>query len=271
MEPTKTLELLTTRKAALQPLQAQKLYLNAADKIAKAIYNGQWKSGDKLPSERELSNALEVSRTTIRQSMAALEALSVIRIKAGVGAFVQEKALEIIASELISEMVAQGDPMMMVEARRTIEPGIARLAALNRTEKDLSHLEMILQEMEQNQILDVNEQGYINADIRFHLTIAIASHNPILQTYIEDLTERMQHRVWLSAAGPIVRKRARQYQGQHLQLFEAIRNKDARVVKRIMTWHLSNIANNLKSYSRISEEDGGSEHKPELVDTETAS
>ena len=254
---TKTTELLKATSQGLQPLKAQKLYLNAAERVAEAIFKGQWKPGDKLPSERDLALALEVSRSTIRQSLAALEALSVIRIKQGVGAFVLEGALEMIASELVAEMVTEGDPLMLVEARRTIEPGVALLAALNRTDEDLSKLEKILHEMEWNQHEAVNEKGFVNADIKYHFAIAIASHNPILHTYLEDLTERMQHRVWLTAAWPIVRKRARQYQDQHNQLFEAIKNKDAQDAQRIMSRHLSLVTDNLKSYSLISQEDDG--------------
>jgi GntR family transcriptional repressor for pyruvate dehydrogenase complex len=244
----------TTHHTQLKPIQSSKLYLGAVSQIAEAISRGQWNPTDKLPAERELAQLFNISRSSVRQALTALEAVGVIYKKVGVGSFVTEAALEIISQEIISELVTEGDPMMLVEAREVLEPGIAKLAAQHRDEEDLARLEAALHRMELSDHDNPSAANFIEADIDFHFSIALASHNPLLIRLFEEVTDRMRHRVWLKAAIPVVSRRAHQYQAQHRGLYEAIRNKEAAKAQRVMSDHLRNIRTNLISFSAITTE-----------------
>lgn len=243
-----------THHTQLKPIESSKLYLGAVSQIAEAISRGRWNPKDRLPAERELAQLFNISRSSVRQALTALEAVGVIHKKVGVGSFITESALEIISQEIISELVSEGDPMMLVEARQVLEPGITKLAAQHRDEADLARMESALQKMEQFSLNGPLAADFIEADIDFHLSIALASHNPLLIRLFEEVTDRMRHRVWLKAAIPVVSKRAQQYQGQHRSLYEAIRNKEAAKAQRVMTDHLRNIRTNLISISAITTE-----------------
>lgn len=245
---------LNIRRSQLKPIEPPKLYLIAAGQIAEAINRGRWHPNDKLPSERELAKIFNISRSSVRQALTALEAVGVIYIRVGVGSFVSEKALEVISQEIISELVTEGDPLLLVEARRAIEPGIVRLAAQCRENEDLVRMESALQRMDQFSDESISPADFVEADIDFHLSIALASHNPLLIRLFEEVVDQMHHRVWLTAAFPIVAKRASQYQAQHHSVCEAIRNEDADKAYQVMTDHLGIIRTNLISFSAISAE-----------------
>lgn len=245
---------LNARKPQLKPIEPPKLYLIAASQIAEAIRGGRWNPYDKLPSERELAQIFNISRSSVRQALTALEAVGVIHKKVGVGSFVTENALEVISQEIISELVSEGDPLLLVEARQVLEPGIAKLAAQYRENEDLVRIESALARMDQFSDESISPADFVDADIDFHLSIALASRNPLLIRLFEEVIDRMRQRVWLKAAFPIVAKRASQYQAQHHSIYEAISNKEATRAQKVMADHLRKIRANLISFSAISTE-----------------
>jgi GntR family transcriptional repressor for pyruvate dehydrogenase complex len=244
----------TTQQPQLKPIESPKLYLIAASQIAEGISRGRWNPNDKLPSERELAQIFNISRSSVRQALTALEAVGVIYKKVGVGSFVTEGAMEVISQEIVSELVTEGDPLLLVEARQVLEPGIVKLAAQCRENEDLVRIESALERMDQYSDESISSADFVDADIDFHLSIALASRNPLLIRLFEEVIDRMRHRVWLKAAFPIVAKRASQYQAQHHSIYKAIRNKETTKAQDVMTEHLDNIRANLISFSAISTE-----------------
>lgn len=241
-------------QTALQPIETHRLYLSAASQIAEAISRGRWNPGDKLPSERELAKIFNISRSSVRQALTALEAIGVIRKRAGIGSFIEDDALEIIAQEIVTELVTEGDPLMVVEARQILEPELAKLAARRREPEDLAQMEAALQIMEAFDHGTMTPADFVSADIGFHSSVAQASHNPLLIRLFEEVADRMHHRVWLTAAYPVVARRAAAYEEHHRKIYEAIVKKQPGNARRMMEEHLRTIAENLVSISSISDE-----------------
>ena len=75
----------------LKPIESPRLYQVAVDQIARLIKDGVLKSGQKLPSERELSLQLNISRPSVREAMIALETMGLVESRPGVGTFVSER------------------------------------------------------------------------------------------------------------------------------------------------------------------------------------
>jgi GntR family transcriptional repressor for pyruvate dehydrogenase complex len=226
----------------------------AAGQIAEAIATGRWQPNSLLPSERDLADMFQISRSSVRQALTALEAVGVIRKKAGVGSFIEEDALEIIEQELVTELVHEGDPTMLTETRAVLEPGMAEVAARSRTEEDLAAIGAKLEEMEGFARGELSSAQYVDADIDFHMCIAMATHNPLLVRLYREVFEQMRQRVWLTAALPVVERRAAQYQVHHCDIFEAIRAREASRAGRLMRSHLRSIRANLLDISAIATE-----------------
>jgi DNA-binding FadR family transcriptional regulator len=150
-----------------------------ANELRERILSGEYPEGTPLPPERELVVQTRMSRTTVREALRILEVQGLIRIKAGRagGAFVQQPGEENVASSL--ELLIRGRRLRLAsvhETREAIEPSCARLAALHRTTGDLRRLEATNEAIAASADLD----GFLRANVDWHVAVATASHNEIL-------------------------------------------------------------------------------------------
>ncbi|MFK7949959.1 MAG: FadR/GntR family transcriptional regulator [Saprospiraceae bacterium] len=160
------------------------------DKIIKQIRtlitSGQLKSGDKLPSERKLSDRLGVSRSHIREALQKLEFYGILKtlpqsgtIVAGVGI----TALEGLISDVLK--IENTDFAALVETRVLLEIESAKFAALRRTEEDIANIQIALNAYEK----EVHSGGKaIEEDLMFHLKIAETSKNSVLNSLMLIIT-----------------------------------------------------------------------------------
>jgi GntR family transcriptional repressor for pyruvate dehydrogenase complex len=174
-------------------------------RIEEAIQQRKLIPGNKLPSEKELCASFAVSRTALREALRRLNARGLIEIKKGSGMYVTEVRIEDAIKSLNlyydlkfdSNLIAQ-----MIEMRLLFEPQIARLAARNRKEDDLSVLF--------NNIIELKEcspdNTQMEADIinRFHTNIAKATGNSMIVVSMEpifSLLPRMRNFLYANVDG----------------------------------------------------------------------
>src|SRR3954471_16408761 len=140
--------------STFRPLQR---YEQIAERLAADIRSGLLAPGERLPSERELARALEVSRASVREALAALQLRGVVETRPGAGTFVT-------AEPPLSD-VPQHDasPSAVLEARAQLEPAIARLAA-QRAQPDPA-VENLLTAMEA-----ATDPGGVGGDPQFRAT-----------------------------------------------------------------------------------------------------
>ena len=163
----------------LSPMEVPKASDVLANELRERILSGEYVEGTPLPPERELVVQTRMSRTTVREALRILEVQGLIRIKAGRagGAFVQRPGEESVASSL--ELMIRGRRIRLAsvhETREAIEPSCARLAALHRTAGDLSRLEAANEALAASADLD----GFLRANVEWHVAVATAGHNEIL-------------------------------------------------------------------------------------------
>ena len=158
-------------------LQRKRLYEEVSDVLKDAILKGEYQVGDKLPSEMELAEAFDVSRSVVREAIRYLELTGLVTIKQGAtgGAFISEMSTNILQTYM-RDMVAFGNISVnqYIEIRRHIEPEVSRLAALQATEKDLEYLKqsvLLSKEGRPGDAFLINNMG-------FHQLLGRASHNP---------------------------------------------------------------------------------------------
>ena len=114
----------------LSPVKNLKIYELVMEQIKDLVKKGQLMSGDKLPSERELCEKLEVSRSSVREALKALQMLGLIESKHGEGNFIKENFEDSLLEPLSIVFLLLGSKNEEVlELRRVIEPEIAALAA----------------------------------------------------------------------------------------------------------------------------------------------
>jgi GntR family transcriptional repressor for pyruvate dehydrogenase complex len=172
----------SVRKLPL-PIEIQK-------QLSKAINDGVYKPGDKLPSERELVDQFQVSRVTIREALTILQNQGIITIRRGMnaGTYVTEPS-PVPITKTIENLISfrKLSFVHLVEARLYLEPESARAAAYLHTEADIARIKKLIDEAEETANVSWKEARRTN--IRFHSEVARIAQNPIVFFIIESISQ----------------------------------------------------------------------------------
>jgi len=176
--------------SAFKKLEHKKKREYVASQIMEAIRSGEFKVGDKLPSEQAMAESIGVSRPSIREALGALRIVGIIETINGVGTVVKKDNVEFLSEgsgiELSSILGHEGNTFEVLEARKVLEPAVAVYAIETMTEENLSHLEEILQRMaEAAKNKDYTE--YHETNKRFHILIASSTQNSFLIRSVNSL------------------------------------------------------------------------------------
>ena len=223
----------------LRAVKKTRIYEDIVSQIRELIADGRLKSGDQLPSERELSEMFQVSRASVREAIRALESMGLIEIRSGEGTYVAS-SVETLLSPLASAILQQKDVLLEIfEARKIVEPEIAALAAERANPEEIEQMELILKE-QARQIAE-GETG-VEADTTFHSTLAQAAKNKILLRLNDAIVDSLRE----------TRERSLQTDGRparsmagHREILEAIRAKDPAKAREAMLEHLEAIEHNI--------------------------
>jgi GntR family transcriptional repressor for pyruvate dehydrogenase complex len=223
----------------LRTVDRSKLYTSIVDQIVEGIRSGAFPPGKALPAERSLATQLGVSRSSVREGIRVLEHAGVLDVRTGSGTFVSEAGLS-KAATLRAHAALLGDhsPLDVMVARRVLEPLCAELAAANHRRGDIQVLRKML--IEQRALVDASLDP-AEVDLRFHLAVAAAGHNPVLLVLLERLIEIMGQPTWRE-----LKYRANERHGtfllfldQHCAILDAIERSDAGRAGTEMRGHLA--------------------------------
>ncbi len=223
----------------LRSVKKTRIYEDIVSQIRELIADGRLKSGDRLPSERELSEMFQVSRASVREAIRALESMGLIEIRSGEGTYIAS-SVETLLSPLASAILQQKDVLLEIfEARKIVEPEIAALAAERANPDEIVQLDAILKE----QARQITEGGTgVEADTAFHSTLAQTAKNKILLRLNDAIVDSLRE----------TRERSLQTDGRparslagHRKILEAIRMKDPAKAREAMLEHLETIEHNI--------------------------
>lgn len=170
------------------------------------IREGEWRVGEKIPSEPELREMFGVSHNTLREAVQGLIHAGMLSARPGDGTYVT--ASDRLEAAL-DDRLQQVDTTCILEARLAIEQAIVALAAEHRTERDLDAMRAALAKCK------TRSADGIEDDMAFHAAIAAATRNPLLTQFYRVLTEHLS-RHFTEAL------RERQYDANALALHDAL-------------------------------------------------
>ena len=214
----------------------ERLYQSLARKLIAAIQAETYRVGQRFPPERELAIEYGVSRPTVREAIIALEALGLIEVRVGSGAYVLRKS------------DGMGDPgfnvtaFELTEALLIFEGEAAALAATLITDDELYQLDSLGRRVErENQIEGDNEQ----ADHDFHVSIARATRNAAVVRAIEvlwNLRSTSSDRALLEKANIA---QVKPVAAEHTAIIKALRSRDPVKARIAMHAHLNTVMEHL--------------------------
>lgn len=197
--------------------------------------------GDRLPAERELIQNLGISRSSLRKGLDALEREGTIWRHVGKGTFVSAPNSE-DAFANITRLSQQITPVQMMRARLALEPAIAREAAANASADNIKRLT----DAHNKAVSAPSWDKYEASDDDFHLAVAEATGNVLLQSLFEHLNQVRRAVAWRQ----VIRKtetppKEHSSFNEHIRILAAIETRDPIEAHDAMRDHLKSVANRL--------------------------
>lgn len=224
-------------KDFLTPVTRTTLTSDICRKMVSHLIRGDWRSGERIPAERELCQKLNVGRASLREALKALEIMGMIETRLGDGTYVCERS-EFFSRPLLWAITSssEAEAQELVEARRLIEVELAGMAAERGTAEDLRQLGEQLDLMEK---FKDSPADFAQADIHFHIAIAQAAHNSILMNALHLIRNLLQQ--WISTSLSIEGVSAKALE-QHKVIFLTIAKKNSAAARGAMQNHLEEMA-----------------------------
>lgn len=213
-------------------LPAEPASAHVARALLEYILSGHIGAGEKLPSERQLSEALGVGRSIVREAIKSLGLLGLVEFRHGGGTYLRSTESELLP-RVIEWGLLLGERRVvdLVEARRHLEIAMARLAAERRSAEQLEAIEQALEAMR----VAKTPAEFTDADVEFHLSFGRASNNGVLANMHASIASLL--RVWIlrvmTAADSFEPSFA-----EHEPILRAIRARDAEAAAAAVADHL---------------------------------
>lgn len=223
------------------PIQTERIYEQIVAQIKQQIESGELKIGDKLPTERELTEQFKVSRTAVREAVQALREKGVVEVHPGRGTFITNTIFKSASEsfELMMKMsgIDRDSFTDLFELRKILEPELAALAAERRTDEDIETMKAAVEAMDDS--LD-DMEAYIMTDGIFHQAIAKATKNKLIASLLDPimdiLTEQREKNFLAGVQSP---QRAQNY---HREILDAIARCQPNAARKAMKSHLDQVS-----------------------------
>ncbi len=214
--------------------------------IRQLILKKGFKPGDKFYSENELTELLQVSRSSVREAVRLLEVTGQVTVRHGKGIFISDPGL--FASEAFGAWLRDNETSVSehFEIRLIIDPKAAAYAAAKADPADIAKLEAICFEFKNMSDTD-NPAGMISIDEQFHLQLAKSTKNRTLYMMMKTMTQALPEG-WISSLH--VPGRIGKTVFEHQAVVDAIKAGDAVSAERLMVEHLSNALKDIHSSTK---------------------
>ncbi|WP_166979982.1 FadR/GntR family transcriptional regulator [Paramicrobacterium fandaimingii] len=206
-------------------------------KIKSMITSGELRPGDRLPPEKELSDRLGLSRSSMREAVKALDVIRVLDVKRGDGTYVTslEPRLLLEAMSFVVDLHDDDSVLELFQVRRILEPAATALAALNMTPETVADLRDKIGSIDDATTVE----NLVDHDIDFHSAIVGASGNSYLATLIDSLSSNtVRARVWrgLTQEDSVTRTLS-----EHKAIVDALERGDAELARSLAVVHISGV------------------------------
>jgi GntR family transcriptional repressor for pyruvate dehydrogenase complex len=226
--------------------------VSTASKVFETLYemivSGQFKRGQKLPSQEELARQFGVSRNTLREAMNKLYAMGLLSSHQGIGTVVEspnpEGYLSALSGQFLLDTLSVRE---FVEARICIERTSVRLAVTRAGKHDIERLSGIL---DSQKLAFENNDGeeFTRQDAAFHMGLTQLSGNRVLMKFLQTIQDMLYRFIGEVVQLPGAISDAMRF---HRRVTDAIAAKDADLAEREIVEHLFDVVRRIESNLKI--------------------
>lgn len=220
----------------MSPVERNSVADQVAKKILDLVRTGNLKPGDQLPTERDLSQMLQVSRPSVREALRGLQILGVVKTRQGGGAYISSlDAADLLGPLQILITLNEDNVEGLYEARVMVDGRVARVAAERLPDADIDRLLAIVKVQEGL----VNDPiGFRVSDLEFHRTIMDGTRNPFLSRVSYSLyVLGIEYRRIASLLPGVLA----QSQADHADIAAALAARDPDWAERATETHMRNV------------------------------
>jgi GntR family transcriptional repressor for pyruvate dehydrogenase complex len=206
-------------------------------KIKSMILEGRLRPGDRLPPEKELSESLGLSRSSLREAVKALEIIRVLDVRRGDGTYVTslEPRLLLEAMSFVVDLHEDASVLELFAVRRILEPAAAAIAAGRVADADVERLSALIDGIS----ADAGIEALVEHDLEFHHDIAALAGNGYLTSLLDGLSSGTQRaRVWRGLTQENVVERTL---AEHRAIVDALASRDAELVRARVAVHVAGV------------------------------
>ncbi len=215
------------------------------DTIIDNVRSGQWRAGDRLPTERVFADKFKLSRTSVRKVLQAFREQGLISQTVGSGTYVTVQAAAILHAQAADTPATQISPAVLMEARLALEPAIIDMVIGNATPADFEHMERCCEKAEGSASVEEFEVW----DGKLHEVIAQAAHNTFVANVFKLMNEARAQGEWgMLKKRSLTPERRIAYQVEHRALVSALKSRDPAQARELAIGHLLHVRRNLLNY-----------------------
>ncbi|MFP4273799.1 MAG: FadR/GntR family transcriptional regulator [Paracoccaceae bacterium] len=222
-----------------RPVQPEKLSAAVIRQIEELILRGILRPGERLPAERELAERLGVSRPSLREALAELQARGLLTARAGAGIYVAD-VLGSAFSEALIRLFADHEEAVFdyLSFRRDMEGLAAERAARHASDTDLRVIHTLFEKMQAAHARP-DPEAEARLDAEFHLAIIEASHNVIMLHMMRSMYDLLRRGVFYNRQVMFDQRTTReQLLDQHRAIDAALQARDPAAARAAVERHL---------------------------------
>ncbi|MGW6268165.1 FadR/GntR family transcriptional regulator [Streptomyces sp. NPDC055060] len=228
----------------LGSLRPSPLVEQATQRLREQITGGKWPIGSKLPGETTLAKELGIGRSTVREALRSLAGAGLVKARQGAGVFV-------VATEPVADWPARlrrAAVSDVYEVRMLVEVQAARLAALRRTDEDITAMREALEG--RRAAASASDAAFVDADIALHAAVVAAAGNPVLTDLFAEFSPVLREGlINLLDLVDLRTEEANHGEAAHAALVRAVEARDAEEAARLAQAELQDTLGRLLSRS----------------------
>jgi GntR family transcriptional repressor for pyruvate dehydrogenase complex len=229
-------------------LKTKKISSAILEEIRRMITSGELKEGDKLPNQNEFAAQLGVSRPSLREALQVLSQLGAIEQRPGAGTILKARTAALMSAHMDLPLISDaGATNELMEARRLVEVGLARMAAERAEDQEVAEIGRILRAMEKA-ARSRDREAFSESDLLFHHLVALAAHNRFVTILFQNLSQAFSQ--LLKEVFLVLPEMQEVALGHHREIHQALTQRDQDRAARAMDDHIISGVQALDGYYR---------------------
>lgn len=221
------------------------------DYLVQEIKEGRLRPGDKLDTERDLSEKLGVSRVPIREAIRSLSRMGILTTRHGEGTYVNSKNPDVLSKAMNIYMLLDETLVIeFMEVRKIMESEAAKLACENATDEDIEKIMAIHQKRQDlvNEGPDnYNYELLYEYDSEFHFAIAEATHNSVFVNFLDAIHRTLKIQQQEASKQLDMPERSNKFHGE---VIKAIVARDGEKAAALMSKHLDEVTKSIVNHTK---------------------